>query len=758
VKIPALLKFIVVVVVAFLIFSTPGYISGKPIPASLVSLYMFFVIVTLLLAMTATDEGAGKLFGPIKKILLAKRYRPLAFVLLLIAPCLFAYKTYSYITVGLRAPAEQRIIHPTPPRRLSAYGKKYNLSTLKNPYRKIEGSGKEFRGLVKEGGVIYYRNCLGCHGAQLSGRGHLAGGLNPAPLPFTGSDTIAQLNEAYLFWRIVKGGPGLPVSARPRMTAMPAWEGHLNEADIWKVILFLYDYTGNTPRSWKGKETRARISPTGRRSRKRDRALEGLTPIERGKGLYANYCWWCHGEDGYGDGPAATRPATIRPAVLAGRQSSISSSEVSLMMPPPRDLTDGTYKFKTTPFDEFYPSDSDIVRAIKEGLSGTAMPAWEGVLTDGEIEDLAAYLKDLGAMEPPEKNSIDYGKAEASGKESVATGRELFKDRCTECHGDKGRGNPSKSLKDDWGFRTWPGNFTRLGGLKRSNSAKEVYARITTGIAGTQMPSFADPDNKKGLTTKERWDVASYVMSLKADYKRADGGNLIRAVRSEAPLSSDALPGSPEDSLWDKASFKTFLLSPAFRGEGSLKTPTLVSVSIKALYSDKGLALLVEWDDPTASIPGLNEARKIIGAEPLPDTLEVRLSSGLDESLDAEALAKAELRRHPDFEGAGLLGWKSSKKGSEAIYEDGTWRVVVRRSFDSEGANPEGLTLPVAFALRDGSNMEQGRKYSTTGWLWLAFEDDKGAGGYLWPVVVFLATFILELIWLKGAARSEDGH
>jgi len=754
VKIPALLKFILVVVVAFLIFSAPGYVSGKPIPASLISLYMFFVIVTLLLAMTATDEGAAGLFAPFKKILFSKRLRPLAFVLLLIAPSLFAYKTYSYLTAAIRVPSGQRVIHPTPPRRLSAYGKRYNLTTLKNPYRKLEGSGKGFQGLVREGGVVYYRNCLGCHGAQLDGRGYLAGGLDPAPLPFIGSDTIAQLNEAYLFWRIVKGGPGLPASARPRMTAMPAWEEHLSEAEVWKVILFLYDYTGNTPRSWKGKTPAPRISPTGRRSRARYRPLEGSTPAARGKALYENYCWWCHGEEGYGDGPAVTSPAAASPASPAGRQSRKSgAAAISAIMPPPRDLTDGTYKFKTTPFDEFYPSDSDIVRAVKEGLNGTAMPGWEGVLAGGEIQDLAAYLKELAAMEPPGKSSIDYGRAASPGKESTARGRELFKDRCTECHGDRGRGNPSKSLKDDWGFRTWPGNLSRPGGLKRSNSAKEVYARITAGIAGTQMPSFADPDNRKALTMQERWDVANYVMTLKDDYKRADGGNLIRVVRSEA------LPDSPEDSLWDKAlPFKTFLLSPAFRGQGSLKTPTLVSVSVKALYSGKGLAMLVEWDDPTKSIPGLEQARKIIGAEPLPDTLEVRLSRGLDEPKEAGALAKAELGRPLDFEGEGVLGWKSVNKGSGSVYRDGTWRVVVRRPFDGEGPDTGGLVLPVAFALRDGSNMEQGVKYSTTGWLWLAFEDDKGVAGYLWPVVVFFAVLILELIWFRGAARGEDGH
>jgi len=401
-----------------------------------------------------------------------------------------------------------------------------------------------------------------------------------------------------------------------------------------------------------------------------------------------------------------------------------------------------------------FSENADIVRAIKEGLRGTAMPAWEGVLTDEEVEDLAQYLKELAAMEPPVKASIDYGKAVASTKESIVIGKKLFEDRCTECHGSEGRGNPSKSLKDDWGFRTWPGNLTRPDGRKRSMSAREVYARITTGIAGTQMPSFADPENKKSLATKDRWHLANYVMTLPAGYKRADGERLVRAVKSEA------LPSSPNDPDWEGASFKSFLLSPAFKGRESLKTPTLVSVSIKALYSDKAIALLFEWDDPTESVPGLGLARKIIGAEPMPDTLELRLSGGFDNAIEAEALAKAELRRPLDFEGAGVLGWESSGKDERAVYKDGTWRVVVERPLD-EGSleSYAGGFFPVAAALRDGSNLEDGEKYVTTGWLWLAFERDKGVGGYLWPMVVFLVTFILELVWLRGAARAkEEGY
>jgi hypothetical protein len=36
---------------------------------------------------------------------------------------------------------------------------------------------------------------------------------------------------------------------------MPAWEGVLSEDEIWATILYLYDQTGYTPRTWEEHET-----------------------------------------------------------------------------------------------------------------------------------------------------------------------------------------------------------------------------------------------------------------------------------------------------------------------------------------------------------------------------------------------------------------------------------------------------------------------------------------------------------------------
>ena len=117
---------------------------------------------------------------------------------------------------------------------------------LENPLR-ARGDMAEH---LRTGKRIYYQNCLPCHGDRLDGQGHFAHGFSPAPASFEDNGTIAQLTESYVFWRIAKGGPGLPREGTPWNSAMPKWEDFLTEREIWSVILFLYDQTGWKPRTW----------------------------------------------------------------------------------------------------------------------------------------------------------------------------------------------------------------------------------------------------------------------------------------------------------------------------------------------------------------------------------------------------------------------------------------------------------------------------------------------------------------------------
>lgn len=251
-KLPKLLQAVLVIAGVYIAFKVIfGVFLHQPIPSSLLTMYMFFVVVGTLLVITSTEEGAKGLSEPIKALVEDPSRKNVRNIVFVIVPLMAGGMTYKAMLPSYEAPVELRTIHPAPPSTVKAFGKTYNLMTLENPYRKLQKEDPEkFMTLVKEGGDVYFKNCHYCHGDKLDGQGHYAQGFNPLPLNFQDVGTIAQLQESYLFWRIATGGPGLPKEATPWLSSMPVWKNYLTEDEIWKVILFLYDYTGHSPRAW----------------------------------------------------------------------------------------------------------------------------------------------------------------------------------------------------------------------------------------------------------------------------------------------------------------------------------------------------------------------------------------------------------------------------------------------------------------------------------------------------------------------------
>ncbi|MFQ5549155.1 MAG: cytochrome c [Woeseia sp.] len=251
-KIPRLLQAVLIFVGIYAAFKAVfGLILGQPVPSSLLTMYMFFVAAGLFMVFTFTDESTRELIAPIKALVedpARKRVRNAVFVAV---PLLAGAYTFNAMLPGFDAPVELRSIHPAPPSTVKIFGKRFDLLTLENPYRRYEKEDPEkYQLLVAEGAEVHIRNCHYCHGDKLDGKGPYAQGLNPVPLSFQDVGTIAQLQESFLFWRIATGGPGLPQEAAPWLSSMPVWENFLTEDEIWKVILFLYDYTGHRPRTW----------------------------------------------------------------------------------------------------------------------------------------------------------------------------------------------------------------------------------------------------------------------------------------------------------------------------------------------------------------------------------------------------------------------------------------------------------------------------------------------------------------------------
>lgn len=82
------------------------------------------------------------------------------------------------------------------------------------------------------GKVVFDTNCASCHGATGAGDGAAAAALDPKPANL--DKAVAEVSDAYLFWRISEGG-----SSAPFNSSMPAWKGILSENDIWNVITYI---------------------------------------------------------------------------------------------------------------------------------------------------------------------------------------------------------------------------------------------------------------------------------------------------------------------------------------------------------------------------------------------------------------------------------------------------------------------------------------------------------------------------------------
>lgn len=224
------------------------------------------------------------------------------------------------------------------------------------------------------------------------------------------------------------------------------------------------------------------VQPAFGQSPKVDPAL-----FARGVELYQDHCSVCHGNDGYGDGPLA-----------------------SGFSPLPRDLTLGSFKFRSTEFGAF-PAKADILRTLEFGIKGSfgrTMPSFDFLshqekLALVEVVRFTAGIDEFGvALTPPARPlrpDLDRGQA-------------LFTElQCASCHGVTGDGNgPLRSqLRDEDDLPIRPTNL-KLGQFKGGNAPEDIWMRIFTGIAGTPMPAFG-----RNTTPEDIWAVTEYVLALR---------------------------------------------------------------------------------------------------------------------------------------------------------------------------------------------------------------------------------------------------
>jgi hypothetical protein len=231
------------------------------IPWTLFVTYMMLWSIGTFLYISQDPITFREFRSPIVKTITGE-YKLARIVTFTLMPFLVGWATYNTIYPSFAEPVELRTVHPAPPASTKVHGKTYMLEEVGNPFRIdeqdnykdsfpfLDAEKSEYMKYVTEGGTVFFENCHYCHGDQLNGLGMFSHAFNPTPANFIDPGTIAMLQESFLFWRVAKGGPGLPNESTPWSSAMPPWEEHLTTDEIWKVILFEYWYTGWHPRTF----------------------------------------------------------------------------------------------------------------------------------------------------------------------------------------------------------------------------------------------------------------------------------------------------------------------------------------------------------------------------------------------------------------------------------------------------------------------------------------------------------------------------
>lgn len=201
---------------------------------------------------------------------------------------------------------------------------------------------------VRDGAALYHHYCSVCHGEQGNGRSRAQHSLVPPPLDFTAPAQAQRLTRDYMLAIVRDGKPG---------TAMVGWRTQLRDDEMQAIV-------DHVERQFV-RRTAAAPPPAHPAPARADMTLplpRGLSGnATRGAAFYARNCATCHGERGDGAGPRAY-----------------------FIKPKPRNFLDAPARAML--------NRPALYAAIAKGRIGTEMPAWDTVIDEQQIADVAEYV------------------------------------------------------------------------------------------------------------------------------------------------------------------------------------------------------------------------------------------------------------------------------------------------------------------------------------------------------------------------------
>jgi mono/diheme cytochrome c family protein len=234
--------------------------------------------------------------------------------------------------------------------------------------------------------------------------------------------------------------------------------------------------------------------------------------LNLGYTTYIEYCVQCHGMEGKGNGPSAKG-----------------------LLPPPRNLTQGLYKFPWVEYGEL-PHDDDLARIIRYGLSGSAMLPWD--ISDERLDAVIQYIKTFApeVWEGEDKTigakfelpADPYGADKKA--QAIERGKKVYhvEAACIQCH----RGYESRAAVTAWegdgtaedlyqlkpqdgeyNYRVLPPDFTYhplRSVWEQEGILPSLVERLMYGVTGSGMPGWKDV-----VSDDDLWALAYYVQHLR---------------------------------------------------------------------------------------------------------------------------------------------------------------------------------------------------------------------------------------------------
>ncbi|HJR52349.1 MAG TPA: hypothetical protein VJ982_01410, partial [Gemmatimonadota bacterium] len=105
-----------------------------------------------------------------------------------------------------------------------------------------------------------------------------------------------------------------------------------------------------------------------------------------------------------------------------------------------------------------------------------------------------------------------------------------------------------------------------------------------------------------------------------------------------------------------------------------------------------------------------------------------------------------------------LAGVQAGALSTEAVFDQGEWRLMLRRTVDAEGVADRlgfeaGRAIPMALFAWDGSNGETGTQGAIGSWYFLYLDQPTANSVYVTPILATLLTAALGVVVVRRAQR-----